>query len=189
MKGFGVVKCLSSFFIKKDHVRCMPFLWLFILMHVSCQSDTLNTKQRITQNSEDKLIQINRMLVRKESDEIDAYIQKKGWKMVSTGSGLRYFILQEGKGNPIGMHENVFINYRIEDISGKLLTSTKPGNPLHLQTGRGEVPKGLEEAILLMKKGCKARLILPSHLAFGLAGSEHVKQASSVVYEVELLNN
>ena len=188
MKGFGVVKCLSPFFIKKEHVRCMPFLWVLILMHISCQSDTLDAKKRIHQNSEDKLIQINRILVSKESDEIDAYIQKKGWEMVSTGSGLRYFIIQEGKGNPIGMHENVRINYKIENLSGKLLTSTKPGNPLHLQTGRGEVPKGLEEAILLMKKGCKARLILPAHLAFGLAGSENVKQASSVVYEVELLN-
>jgi len=188
MKGFGVVKCLSPFSIKKEHVRCMPFLWILILMHISCQSDTLDAKKRIHQNSEDKLIQINRILVSKESDEIDAYIQKKGWEMVSTGSGLRYFIIQEGKGNPIGMHENVRINYKIENLSGKLLTSTKPGNPLHLQTGRGEVPKGLEEAILLMKKGCKARLILPAHLAFGLAGSENVKQASSVVYEVELLN-
>jgi FKBP-type peptidyl-prolyl cis-trans isomerase len=55
--------------------------------------------------------------------------------------------------------------------------------------GKGGVESGLEEAILLMRKGDKARLVIPSHLAWGLLGDQKkIPPRTAIVYEMELLN-
>ena len=47
---------------------------------------------------------------------------------------------------------------------------------------------GLHEAIKKMRAGDKAKVILPSHLAFGVAGDfDKIPTRSSVVYDIELV--
>ena len=54
--------------------------------------------------------------------------------------------------------------------------------------GKGGVESGLEEGILLLHQGDKARFIIPSHLAFGLLGdSDKIPEKASLVYDVELI--
>ncbi len=43
---------------------------------------------------------------------------------------------------------------------------------------------------MLMKKGSSARIILPSHLAFGISGDGNkIKGAKSIVMLIKLLDN
>jgi FKBP-type peptidyl-prolyl cis-trans isomerase len=155
----------------------------------SCQSDTLESKERKLNTSEDQLIRINQKLVSKESSEIDSYVLKNSLKMQSTGTGLRYMITVEGRGMPIDLNEEVSLHFRISELSGALLSASAPSVPLRFKTGAGQAPKGLEEAVLLMKRGSHAKLILPAHLGFGLEGSGDIKPATTLVYEIEILNN
>src|SRR2546426_143452 len=61
-----------------------------------------NKKKDLTHEQEQEikkhLVEVNKINMEKESDEIDAYAQRKGWKMITSGTGLRYGILKEGKG-------------------------------------------------------------------------------------------
>jgi FKBP-type peptidyl-prolyl cis-trans isomerase FkpA len=51
------------------------------------------------------------------------------------------------------------------------------------------VEAGLEEGILLMHKGGKAKFILPSHLAFGLIGDQNkIPGKSTLIYDVNLID-
>ena len=53
----------------------------------------------------------------------------------------------------------------------------------------GGVESGLEEGILLMKTGGKAKFILPPHLAYGLPGDgKKIPARAILVYDVELLS-
>jgi FKBP-type peptidyl-prolyl cis-trans isomerase len=55
--------------------------------------------------------------------------------------------------------------------------------------GHSTEESGLEQGILMMQEGDKARFILPPHLAHGLLGDENMIPARSIiVYEVELLD-
>jgi len=55
--------------------------------------------------------------------------------------------------------------------------------------GKGQAENGLEEALLMMKYGDKARLILPPHLAFGLLGDDKkIPRRAIIVYEIEVVD-
>lgn len=180
---------IGLFLFKKKLNKVFICIFVSLLSFQSCQSDTLVSKERKTESTEDKLIQINQLLISKESAKIDAFILKNSWEMKSTGSGLRYGVTEEGRGRRIELNEVVKLNFKISDLSGNLLFFSEAEKPLEFKTGLGQVPKGLEEAVLLMKKGSRARLILPAHLAFGLEGSGNIKPASSIVYEINIINN
>nr|MBA3902022.1 FKBP-type peptidyl-prolyl cis-trans isomerase [Bacteroidota bacterium] len=53
----------------------------------------------------------------------------------------------------------------------------------------GQVIPGLEIAIKRMKKGGKAKIIIPSHLAFGELGSSNglIPPKAPLIYEIELI--
>ena len=48
---------------------------------------------------------------------------------------------------------------------------------------------GFHEAVQLMRKGDKAQLILPAHLAYGLSGDNaKIPLASALVCNIEVIN-
>jgi FKBP-type peptidyl-prolyl cis-trans isomerase len=54
--------------------------------------------------------------------------------------------------------------------------------------GKGGVESGLEEGILLLHEGDKARFVLAPHLAHGLIGDENrIPPRSIIIYYIELL--
>jgi FKBP-type peptidyl-prolyl cis-trans isomerase len=54
--------------------------------------------------------------------------------------------------------------------------------------GQSDVEAGLEEGIRLMRTGDRAKLILPSRLAFGLLGDgKKIPPGATLVYDIELV--
>jgi FKBP-type peptidyl-prolyl cis-trans isomerase len=54
---------------------------------------------------------------------------------------------------------------------------------------QGGVESGLEEGILMLRVGDKARFIMPPHLAHGLLGDQKkIPPRAIIVYEVEITN-
>ena len=53
---------------------------------------------------------------------------------------------------------------------------------------RDEVESGLHEAIQYLKVGDKAKVIIPSHLAHGIAGDfEKIPPRSTIIYDIHLI--
>lgn len=135
------------------------------------------------------MTEANRILMEKESDEIDAYAKRKGWNMTTTGTGLRYQILQEGKGEKAKPGQFAKVSYKIFLTDGTLCYSSEQDGAKEFKVEEDYVESGLHEGIQLMNPGCKARFILPSHLAHGLTGdNDKIPPMSPVVYEVELIS-
>ena len=138
---------------------------------------------------DDSLIRYNRQIVATETQEIDDFILRYRWEMSTTPTGLRYQVYSKGKGPAPSKGSTVTIRYKLKKLDGTLLTMTKEGETLAFETGRHAVVNGLEEGILLMHAGDRARLIVPSHLAFGLLGDfEKVPMRTVLVYDVELVS-
>ena len=54
--------------------------------------------------------------------------------------------------------------------------------------GKGEVISGLEEGILLLHIGDKAKFIIPSHLAYGLLGDDNeIPTKATLIYDIEVV--
>lgn len=135
------------------------------------------------------LIEANKSLVEVEEEDIENFISRKKWEMMETGSGLRYLIYEKGQGRKAEEGVVVQCAYETSLLTGKVCYNSDDLGPKEFLVGRGGVESGLEEAVLLLREGDKVKLILPSHLAFGLVGDDDcIPKKAVVVYDLELVN-
>ncbi|PWJ57683.1 FKBP-type peptidyl-prolyl cis-trans isomerase [Dyadobacter jejuensis] len=108
-------------------------------------------------------------------------------KGTKTESGLVYIVEKAGSGKSPAAGDKVQVNYVGKFLDGKEFDSSK-GTPLDLQVGAGMVIPGWEEGIMLMKKGEKGLLIIPSGLAYGPETYGPIPGNSVLQFELELVD-
>jgi FKBP-type peptidyl-prolyl cis-trans isomerase FkpA len=181
-------------FVSKSFLLVALFVSSTLLF--SCgNSHTKPTKKPNIQSIEfqNKLVDANKMYVKRESDEIDQYVAHQGWQMITTGTGLRYMIVKKGTGALAKPDSNstmiVKLKYKKSLLDGTLCYSSDSTGAAEFVVGQDNVETGLHEGIQFMHVGDKAVMILPSHLAFGLVGDgSKIPPRASVLYELELLS-
>ncbi len=107
-----------------------------------------------------------------------------------TESGLRYQIINEGKGAQAQKGQQVKVHYEGSLLDGQVFDSSyKRNDPIAFQVGVGQVIPGWDEGILLLKIGDKARFVIPSDLAYGSAGAGGViPPNATLIFDVELVD-
>ena len=134
------------------------------------------------------LINANKIMVKDESKEIEEFISRHPWKMTSTGTGLRYEIYEHGNGKRAEEKKQVTFIFSVYLLDGTLCYPADENKPVTIILGHGEQARGLEEGIMLMQEGDKARLLVPAHLAYGLQGDDNkIPGKSALYYDVTLL--
>jgi FKBP-type peptidyl-prolyl cis-trans isomerase len=147
-------------------------------------------KLNITKAFQDTLVAVNKALVESEDDEIDNLIARYQWNMNKTSTGLRYLIYKKKSGNDYPHKGNIVtINYSVKLINGiEVYNSSKDGKKV-FEIGKRQVERGLEEGVMLMKLNEKAKLVIPSYLAFGLVGDNNrIPLKATLIYDVEVVN-
>ena len=169
---------------------CISSAFLTVMMLcVSCseQPQPSNSTRHLGMMS-DSLVNYNRGIVRTEDQQIDDFIARYGWKMTKTGTGLRYLIFQKGHGVKAVKGKVAAIRYTLRFLNGNLCYSSDKEGLKEFKIGYGNVESGVEEGILLMHVGDRAKFIVPSHLAFGLLGDQNkIPQQATLVYDIELV--
>ena len=108
---------------------------------------------------------------------------------VATESGLYYIMEKKGEGVQAEAGKNVSVHY-----TGKLTNGTKFDSsydrkqPISFPLGKGQVIKGWDEGIALLKEGGKAKLIIPPHLGYGARDVGPIPANSILVFDVELVS-
>ncbi|MAJ45435.1 MAG: peptidylprolyl isomerase [Candidatus Marinimicrobia bacterium] len=109
--------------------------------------------------------------------------------METTVSGLKYIIVNEGKGETPNKGDLCKVHYTgtLEDGT-KFDSSYDRGEPIEFPVGVGRVIKGWDEGIMLMKPGGKRKLIIPSDLGYGDRGTGNIPPNSTLHFDVELVS-
>lgn len=162
---------------------------IFLIIFFSCNSEREPDKKQTIKHSKESLEEVNKMLVSKDAEQIKSYVDRRGWSMEQTESGLWYMVYKEGTDSLIKKGNEISFNYEVWLLNGTLCYSSDELGVKSFVVGSGGVESGLEEGVLLLKKGSKARFILPPHLAHGLIGDENrIPARASIVYDIEILN-
>ncbi len=107
-----------------------------------------------------------------------------------TDSGLEYVEITPGAGPTPQTGDFVSVHYvgTLED--GTVFDSSYSRNePIRFMLGVGNVIKGWDEGIALMREGGRARLIIPPELGYGASGAGTViPPNATLIFEVELMS-
>ena len=110
--------------------------------------------------------------------------QREG--VVTTPSGLQIEMLVEGTGDTPEITDIVLVHYQGTTIDGTVFDSTDGYEPVEIPLDM--VIQGWSEGIRMMREGGRARLFIPSHLAYGERGAGGViAPNATVIFEVELI--
>ena len=111
-----------------------------------------------------------------------------------TASGLEYIITEPGSGSSPKRGQQVAVHYTgwLADKNGERgaqFDSSQNRGPFTFNIGIGQVIKGWDEGVMLMKVGEKRRLIIPSNLGYGARGAGHlIPPHATLIFDVELLS-
>lgn len=118
-------------------------------------------------------------------------------------SGIYYKIISQGRGTPMDYSDQISFVFTLRTLDGKFI-SVDSLNQNHYYGYLGHVsttlPKGLQTAIhnLIKYKGTSARVIIPSHLAYGVNGygtgsssnaNTHIGGNQSLDYYINVVSN
>ncbi|MCA9730487.1 FKBP-type peptidyl-prolyl cis-trans isomerase, partial [candidate division KSB1 bacterium] len=111
-------------------------------------------------------------------------------EQMKTESGLEYIEVEAGSGTQAEAGKNVSVHYTGKFQDGRVFdSSVQRGEPITFKLGVGQVIKGWDEGIALMKVGGKAQLIIPPHIAYGERGAGGViPPNATLVFDVELVD-
>jgi len=107
----------------------------------------------------------------------------------TTSTGLKYIMLEEGKGEKPKKGDTVSVHYTGYLLNGtKFDSSVDRKQPFTFPLGAGRVIRGWDEGVALLKIGDKAKFIIPPELAYGTRGAGGViPPNATLIFEVELL--
>lgn len=155
----------------------------------SCGDSQVDRTMAVQQDPAlDVLERTNVLLIETESQEIEDFIDRYGWQMSETGTGLRYQIYRSGEGESVTTGQLAMLDYQVFLLNGEMIYSSQEEGIKQFRIGQGGVESGLEEGILLLRQGDKARFIIPSHLAHGVPGDGiRIPQLATIIYDLEVL--
>jgi len=111
-------------------------------------------------------------------------------KYKTTKDGLKYVIIEEGEGAKPDSGDLVTVNYSgfLAKDSTKFDSSVERDEPFTFTLGTGKVIQGWEEGIALLRKGGKARLVIPPALGYGTRPMRVIPPNSTLIFDVELVD-
>ncbi len=129
-----------------------------------------------------------------EEEEIKKYLAEKKITTQRTPTGAFIEIIQQGSGNVADTGNYVTVNYTGATMKGVKFDSNTDSTFGHMEpysfvAGSGQMIRGFDEAVLMMQKGTKLRVYIPSMMGYGQNGNPpRIKPFENLVFDLEMLD-
>jgi FKBP-type peptidyl-prolyl cis-trans isomerase len=179
----------DSFFLKTNRLKDLPpFVKPGDYIKAEIKMMEIKTKAELDENQRQQEEEMQKLSAL-EKTKIETYISENKITVQPTATGLYFMETVKGKGPIAKTGDLVTVQY-----IGKLLDGTEfdssygRPDPFKFVLGNNEVIPGWEEALAMMAKGGKAKLLLPSAIAYGARNIGPIPPFSPLLFEVELVN-
>jgi FKBP-type peptidyl-prolyl cis-trans isomerase FkpA len=181
----------DSFFIRTNKMQQLPpyvrpgeFLTVNVKIVDVKSPKEVEAMQKQQQADYEKEMQ---RMQAEEATKRDQYIAENKITTKPLESGLYYIEVKKGAGPKPKATDEVTIHYTGTLLDGtKFDSSLDKGEPLTYPVAN--FIAGWTEALQLMSKGTKAKLIIPSNIGYGPQGSGPIPPFSTLLFEIELLD-
>lgn len=196
-EGDSVVMQINSDSLFKDpQQQRPPFIKPGDMLVFTVKLEKVQTKEEF----EKAKAETSKVQLEADQKQINDYLTKNGLTAQKTESGMYYIITKPGAGPNATAGQEISMNY-----TGTLLDGTKFDSnedpafqhvePFSFVLGQGMVIRGWDEGIALLNKGAKAKLLIPSPLAYGErsmpaspANAKGIPANSPLIFDVEVKN-
>jgi FKBP-type peptidyl-prolyl cis-trans isomerase FkpA len=127
----------------------------------------------------------------KEAQVVEKFLAEKSITAQKTKSGAYVQILDAGTGNQIDSGKYVSVDYTGSTFQGvkfdsNVDTSFHHVEPFAFTVGTGQMIKGFDEGLMLLKPGAKAKIYIPSLLAYGAQSPNPklIKPYENLVFDI-----
>jgi FKBP-type peptidyl-prolyl cis-trans isomerase FkpA len=144
------------------------------------------------QRSKDSIRQQQQLV--KDDEAIRSFLQKNNITAVKTPLGCYVEVLNPGTGAKADSGKQVSVMYNGLSFDGKKFdsnidTSFKHPEPLKFVVGQFGMIAGFQEGVKQIAKGGKAKVYVPSSLAYGAQGNPPtIKANENLIFEIELID-
>ena len=158
-----------------------------LLLLASCQEPpVINETLPQGDSYKESLINANKVINSAEQTQIEAYAQRRQWQMRQLDNGSYYEETLAGKGRKVDYDDTVSLRYSVDALNGKRLYTDVATTVV---VGQHKPTVGVDRALMEMRRGGKARLILPSSLAYGVVGDgDQVPGRTVLVFAIEIID-
>lgn len=198
-KGDSAVFIISadSFFLKTNRQNELPkgfnpgsFLkGVFMVKEIRTKKEMEENQKKQMAEQEARMKEqeaLAKELEPKEKPALDKYLAENKIKTKPTASGLIYIEVQKGSGASPKPTDIVKFNYTGKLLDGTVFDSSEGKGPIEYPLN--QLIAGWIEGMQMMKKGGKAKLIIPSALGYGSRGGGPIPPYSSLVFDLELVD-
>merc|ERR1719266_300063 len=120
-------------------------------------------------------------------EEVKPKKNKKKGKQAVNKNGIKFKQLKEGTGTPAKKGDKVRVYYVGQTEDKEVFDKAITGSGFEFTLGKGEVIQGWDIGVLGMKVGGKARMTIPSKLAYGEEGSPpQIPSNATLQFTVEI---
>lgn len=170
----------------RNHIVYILSAIFTLMLFASCHNDPpiIMGPSQPNNNLQENLINANRTIAQAEETSIDQYISRHGWSMVRLPEGARIWEYEKGNGSPIEFEDSVCVDYSVEAVNGRTIYSELSEC---FVAGRRQQMIGLDQAILQLHYGSRARVILPSALAYGIGGDgDRIPKSTILILDLKI---
>ena len=127
-----------------------------------------------------------------EQKKIDKYLADNNLNIQPTEEGIYILSVEHGKGPKVENGKNIKVNYTGRFLDGQIFdssdTTQAPGahDPIEYVVGEQPMIPGWELIMATMEQGGKARVMIPSKLAYGTSGM--LPPYSTLLFDFEVLS-
>lgn len=148
----------------------------------------VSSSEEVKEDKDAPYVEGNKNIMRRENEEMQMFIRRYGWKMQRTPTGLYVEVLESGDGELFKENDRVAMVYKTFLLSGEQIYSSDSSGVKVFMVNRSEEIDALHEAAQMLRPGAKARLVIPSYLAYGVAGDgDRIQGLQPIVMEVRVL--